>query len=149
MSTVTQLNKRVERILSKEEKTLSYLSEEEKINELLDNINYFKKFLNKRTEKLNELDEAFSTLTWFDVFSTDEEKKIESLIGRGLNLHKTSLLHYVALRKSFVNLNANKKELKNFKMALDNFEDTLFEVKDILFGVRKDPEFMSLLSKVG
>lgn len=148
MSTVTQLNKKVERILSKEEQAPTYLSEEEKINELLDNINYFKKFLTKRTEKLNELDEAFSSITWFDHFSSDEEDKIESLIDRGLNLHKTFLLNYVALRKSFAKLKANKKELKSFKLSLDNFEDTLYEVKDILFGVRKDPEFMSLLAKV-
>jgi len=146
--TIVEVNKKVEKLLSKEEDN-TILSEEERINEFLDNINYFKKELVKRATTLRKLEELFASLTWFDKIPSKIEKEIKALIERALQFHRGSLISYVHLRKGFGKLKVNKAEMKDFKDALDDFEDTLFEVDEILFDLRKDKEFVKLLAEVG
>ena len=147
--TLVEVNKKVEKILSQEEKESSILSDQDQINSLLDKINYFKKYLTERANEYRNLEEIFASLTWFDKIPDAQEKKIYSLIKRGLKLHRDSLIGYVRLSRIFGKLKANKSELKNFKGALDDLEDTLFEVNQILFEIRKDPEFDELFAKAG
>lgn len=146
--TIVEVNKKVEKLLSKEEENSAVLSEEERINRFLDNINYFKKQLLVRATKLRDLEDLFASLTWFEKITSQQEKQVKSLIERALQLHRGSLISYVHLKKGFGKLKVNKAEMKDFKSALDDFEDTLFEVDEILFDLRKDKEFVKLLAKV-
>jgi len=146
--TIVEVNKKVEMLLSKEEEKSAVLSEEKRINSFLDNINYFKKQLVERAAKYRDLEELFASLTWFDKITKAQEEKVKALINRALGLHRSSLIGYVHLKTGFGKLKVNKAEMKDFKSALDDFEDTLFEVNEILFDLRKDKEFVKLLSEV-
>lgn len=147
-STILNIGQEINEIISNSSSIPAKLTVEDEINRFLDDINKLRAKLVERTEKIKELDELFSKLTWYDLKNQEEEDLLQSVISKSLTFHNRSIKDFVSLRKNFWKDKICRDEITNYKDTLDDFEESVYEVKEIFFNLRKDGEFNDLMNSL-
>jgi hypothetical protein len=147
-TTISNIGKEVNQIISSSKSIPVKLNDEEKINRLLDGINDFRAKLVDRTEKIQKLDELFLQSTWYDIQNQEEEELLKSVITKSLSFHSKAIKNFVKLKNHFWKDNICRNEISNYKNALDDFEESIYEVDEIFFKLRKDDEFNNLMNSL-
>jgi len=129
-------------------KDIPKISEQEKIDKFLDDLNLVKSKLTERTEKINQLESLFTKITWLDLKNKEEEELLKKIISRSKYFYSRSIKHVVALKIKYWRKNLHRSEIKSYQDALEIFEETVLEVEEIFFSLRKDDEFNNLLNSL-
>ncbi len=130
------------------QKNSSKLSEIDKIDKFLDDINLYRNVVKNRITMTNKLDELLLSLTWFDADTLFEEKIIKLLIDDTKKFFKMFLDTYLIDKKYFSKHNLFKKELKELEIAIDDLNETITDVEYIFFDFRKDKEITKLFETI-
>ena len=128
------------RILSFDEKK-NPLNNEERINSFLDEINEFKKYINKKVKKLYNINDDIIRLTWFTDLDEECLMLINDLISSAKDLRTTLIRQYVSMdyirRKGIA-----KEEIKNFKNAIDELKEVYEDLESVFFFLPEIPDFI-------
>jgi len=145
-STISNIGTEITTIISSSKSINSKISEEERINKCLDHINLLKTKIVDRTNKLENLDDLLTQITWLEVEDQEEEKLLREVIEKAKKFHSKLIRNYATMKKDLWQKNICREEIENYKYALDDFEDSVFEVEEIFFYLRKDDEFNDLIN---
>ncbi len=141
-STIEKINREIIKSYS------NSLSEEERINEILDRINGKKKEYSYLTKSLNRLSALLAKITWLDDLSTSDEVIISGIIAMG----KASDIHFKRFYEEQFKLYSPKglfkEDLREMKKAIDSHRESVQEVEHIIFELRKDNDFKKLSSLI-
>lgn len=147
-STISNIGTEINTIISNSKKINSRISEQEKINKFLDHISNLRTKIVDRTNKLKDLDDLFTQITWLEVKNQEEEELLKQVIEKGKIFHSKLIRNYAAMKKNLWQDNICRTEIEDYKDALDDFEDSVFEVEQIFFSLRKDNEFNDLVNSL-
>lgn len=147
-TSILNIGYEINQIISSSKSGSGKLTEQEKINRFLDNMNSLKTKLAERTAIIQKLDELFCKLTWYDLQSQEEEVLMKSVISTSYTFHSRSMKNFIALKKAFWKDNICRDEISSYKSTLDDFEESICEVEEIFFKLRKDTEFTNLIKSV-
>lgn len=145
-TTISNIGSEISLIISKSKQIK--ISEEERINLLLDAINDFKKSINDRVEKIEKLENLYTKLTWHDITDPEDEELLKKLITQAKKFHSKSIREVAKLRTTFWPKNICRSEISAFQNCLEDLEETVFEVEEIFFVFRKDDEVNNLLESL-
>lgn len=124
------------------------LSEEDRINEILDYINDKKKEYAAFTKSLNKLSSLLAQITWLNNLSTSDEVIIRGIIAMGRASDKHFKKFYSEQRKIYASQDLFKDDFKEMKKGIDFHIETVQEVEHIIFELRKNEDFKRLSSLV-
>ena len=147
-STISNIGSEITTIISNSKNINSRISEQERINKFLDQINHLRSKIIDKTDKLESLDSLFTQITWLEVKNLEEEKLLKQVIEKAKKFHSKLIRNYAAMKKNLWQDNICRDEIENYKEALDDFEDSVFEVEQIFFSLRKDDEFNNLMNSL-
>jgi len=147
-TSVLTIGKQICEVITHDKIITPKISEQERVNRLLDAINLTRLKITKMTSKLTNLDELFTKLSWLNIVNSEEEILIKKVIIQAKKHHSSSLKNYILLKKTLSKDGICKIEIDNYKNAIDDFEDTVLEIEQIFFKLRKDNEFNSLLNSI-
>jgi hypothetical protein len=116
--------------------------DENRMNQLLDEINELKFLLNKKTEVINGLVESVEEITWINPDQIDEETllSINDIISILKDLHTTMIRQYVGLnivRKKGIAL----AEIKALKHSMDDIKEAYTDLESVFFFLPQMPDF--------
>ena len=121
------------------EEKKAFLSEE-KINALLDAILEFKRLFNKKTEKINSINEKIEKLTWFNDVNDENLISLNDLISSIKDAHSTLIKQYVSLNY-IRSKGIAKEEISNFKSAIDDLKESYHDLESVFFFLPEIPDF--------
>lgn len=124
------------RSFSYAEKKISFVPEEEPINEFLDAVNNFKSDIVSRTERINSIVLSLEKLTWGGEADDEVLMLINDLISSCKDLKSSLIRSYVSttfLRKKGI----AKKEIKAFKASIDDLQEAFDDLESIYFHLPK------------
>jgi len=147
-SSVLTLGKQICEVITHDKIITPKISEQERVNRLLDAINSTRTKINKMSSNVSKLDELFTKLSWLELANSEEEILIKKVIAQAKKYHTNSLKNYILLKNTLFKDGICKIEIDDYKNALDDFEDTVLEIEQIFFVLRKDDEFNSLLNSI-
>ncbi|HAT76313.1 MAG TPA: hypothetical protein DCS19_05590 [Flavobacterium sp.] len=147
-SSVLTLGKQICEVITHDKIITPKISEQERVNRLLDAINSTRTKINKMSSNVSKLDELFTKLSWLELANSEEEILIKKVIAQAKKYHTNSLKNYILLKNTLFKDGICKIEIEDYKNALDDFEDTVLEIEQIFFVLRKDDEFNSLLNSI-
>lgn len=124
------------------------LSEEERINKILDHINDKKKDYAHLTKSLEKIASLLTKITWIDNLSTSDEVIIRGIIAMGKASDKHFKKFYSRERRIYVPKGLFKDDFKEMKKAIDFHSEALNEVEHIIFDLRKENDFNELSTLV-
>lgn len=124
------------------------LSEEERINKILDHINDKKKEYSILTKSLEKLGSLLAKITWLDNLSTSDEVIIRGIIAMGKASDKHFRKFYSGQRRIYVSKGLFKEDFKEMKNAIESHIEAVNEVEHIIFDLRKNNDFKELSSLV-
>ena len=130
------------------QKNSNKLSEIDNIDKFLDNINLYRKEINRRIDIVEKIDKLLLNLTWFDANTLFEEKIIKLLIDDTKIFFKMLLDTYLIDKKYFSNHKLFTKELKELEFAIDDLKETITDVEYVFFDFRKDKKINKLFKTV-
>jgi hypothetical protein len=145
---VLTIGKQICEVITHDKIVTPKISEQERVNRLLDTINLTRSKITKMSSNLSNLDELFTKLSWLDITNSEEETLIKKVIVQAKKYHSNSLKNYILLKNTLSKDGICKIEIDNYKNAIDDFEDTVLEIEQIFFTLRKDDEFNSLLKSI-
>ncbi len=145
---VLTIGKQISEVITHDKIITPKISEQERVNRLLDAINLTRLKITKMTSKLTNLDELFTKLSWLNITNSEEEILIKKVIIQAKKHHSNSLKNYILLKNTLSKDGICKIEIDNYKNSIDDFEDTVLEIEQIFFNLRKDDEFNSLLNSI-
>jgi hypothetical protein len=122
------------------EKKLKIPTEEE-INNFLDKVLEIQKFLNEKSEKIEEINGLLEGLTWLNGIKETELLQINTLIGSAKDLLSVLIRQYVSLnflRKKGIAKDATKR----FKSSIDLLRENIEDLESIFFSLPKMPSFI-------
>ncbi len=147
-TSVLTIGKQISEVITHDKIITPKISEQERVNRLLDAINLTRLKITKMTSKLTNLDELFTKLSWLNITNSEEEILIKKVIIQAKKHHSNSLKNYILLKNTLSKDGICKIEIDNYKNSIDDFEDTVLEIEQIFFNLRKDDEFNSLLNSI-
>ena len=147
-SSVLTLGKQICEVITHDKIITPKISEQERVNRLLDAINSTRTKIIKMSSNLYNLDELFTKLSWLEIANLEEEILIKKVLAQAKKYHTNSLKNYILLKNTLFKDDICKIEIEDYKNALDDFEDTVLEIEQIFFILRKDNEFNSLLNSI-
>lgn len=147
-SSVLTLGKQICEVITHDKIITPKISEQERVNRLLDAINSTRTKIIKMSSNLSNLDELFTKLSWLEIANSEEEILIKKVLAQAKKYHTNSLKNYILLKNTLFKDGICKIEIEDYKNALDDFEDTVLEIEQIFFILRKDDEFNSLLNSI-
>ena len=147
-SSVLTLGKQICEVITHDKIITPKISEQERVNRLLDAINSTRTKIIKMSSNLYNLDELFTKLSWLEIANLEEEILIKKVLAQAKKYHTNSLKNYILLKNTLFKDGICKIEIEDYKNALDDFEDTVLEIEQIFFILRKDDEFNSLLNSI-
>jgi len=147
-SSVLTLGKQICEVINHDKIITPKISEQERVNRLLDAINSTRTKIIKMSSNLSNLDELFTKLSWLELANSEEEILIKKVLAQAKKYHTNSLKNYILLKNTLFKDGICKIEIDDYKNALDDFEDTVLEIEQIFFVLRKDDEFNSLLNSI-
>ena len=124
------------------------LSENERINKILDHINDKKEeyvLISKNLEKLSKL---LIKITWIDDLSVSDEIIIKGILTIGKEADKQFKKFYTFQKKIYTPKGWFKKEFEILKNAIDFHSETIKELEHIIFDLRKNKEFQSICNEL-
>jgi hypothetical protein len=122
------------------EKKLKVPTEEE-INNFLDQVLEFQRFLADKSIKIEEINDLLENLTWLNGIKESELMQINTLIGSAKDLHSVLIRQYVNLnflRKKGIAKTATKR----FKSSIDVLKENIEDLESIFFSLPKMPNFI-------
>ena len=147
-TSVLTIGKQISEVITHDKIITPKISEQERVNRLLDAINLTRLKITKMTSKLTNLDKLFTKLSWLNITNSEEEILIKKVIIQAKKHHSNSLKNYILLKNTLSKDGICKIEIDNYKNSIDDFEDTVLEIEQIFFNLRKDDEFNSLLNSI-
>jgi peptidoglycan hydrolase CwlO-like protein len=121
------------------EKKLKIPTEDE-INNFLDKVLEIQKYLNGKSEKIEEINNRLDGLTWLNDVNEGELKQINTLIGSCKDLHSVLVRQFVGL--NFLKKRAvAKAAVKRFKESIDVLKESIADLESIFFNLPQMPEF--------
>lgn len=120
------------------------LSENERVNKILDHINDKKKEYILLSKGLNKLSKLLIKITWLDNLSESDEVIIKGVITMGKEADKHFKKFYSNQRKTYATNGWFKEDFKELKEAIEFHKETIKELEHILFELRKKEEFKNL-----
>jgi hypothetical protein len=114
---ITRIAKTVGEFTTDENNCIS--SEEQKLNELLDSINSFKKALSEKTVKVKEINERINELKEYDQVDHACILFIRDVITSARELHSLLISQYISMNSIQVQGIA-KEVISDFKSAIDD-----------------------------
>ena len=124
------------------------LTEEEKVNKILDHINYKKKEFGNFTTNLKKLSDLITEITWLDDIKTSDEVIIKGLITMGKEADKNFRKYYSSQRRLYAQKGWFKDEFSKWKSNIELHIETVLEVEHIIFDLRKRKDFNELSALV-
>jgi hypothetical protein len=119
----------------------SKIPTEEEVNNFLDKVLGLQNLLNKKSEKIGEVNEKLETITWLNNIDENSLRQINILIGVAKDLHSV-------LVRQFINLNILRKKgiakdaIKKFKSTIDNLKDIIADLESAFFSLPQIPGFV-------
>lgn len=147
-STISNIGTEIKTIISKSKDITSEISQQEKIDMLLDNINKLKINLCDRVKKIKHIEDLFTQITWLDIQTPEEEILLKDLLAKSKSYHTSLIKNVVFLKSRLWRKNICRTEISEYKDSIDDFEDTLYEVEEIFFSLRKNDEFNDLVNSL-
>lgn len=141
-TTLDKLNREIVKSYS------SSLSEEERINKLLDHINDKKNEYSHLTKSLNKLSSLLIKITWLDNLSISDEVIVWGIVAMGKASDKHFRNFYVEQKGLYSSKGLFKDDFIELKKAIDFHLESVQEVEHIIFKLRKDEGFKSLSSEI-
>lgn len=120
------------------------LSNEEKIDSFLDQINNRKKEYRDLTDQLVHLSQLFSQITWLDDLTPADKVLIKGVITMGKEADVELKKFYASQSRLFGPKGLFNKELSELKTAVEDHIENVLEVEHIIFELRDDKEFKEL-----
>ncbi len=130
------------------QKNSNKLSEIDNIDNFLDNINLYRKEINRRIDIVEKTDKLFSKLTWFDANTEFEKQIVRLLINKGKEFYELINNLYITDKQRYKEHGLFYKELERFEISKDDLNETLTEVEHIFFELREDKEFNELIASI-
>jgi len=122
------------------EKTSS-ISTEDQINKFLDKILDVQKYLNVKSEKIEDINERLEGLTWLNDIDEDSLRQLNNLIGSAKDLHSVLIRQFVNLN-DFRKKGIAKEATKRFKSAIDTLKEIISDLESTFFFLPKMPHFL-------
>ncbi len=127
------------RILSFEEKKAA-VSDENKMNTLLDAILDLKKMISHKTEIIEELITELESITWIDESGKNELMLINDIVSSLKDFRSTLIRFYVSM--NFIREKGiAKTEINQFKNAIDDLKEMTNDLESRFFILPSMPEF--------
>ena len=120
------------------------LSENERVNNLLDKINDMKKDYIQLSENINKLSLLLSKITWLDNLSDNDEVMIKAIVVMGKEADNRFKKFYASHNRIFSPKGLFRNEFVSLKNSIAIHIETVFDVERIIFELRKSKEFKSL-----
>ncbi len=130
---------------SKEKKNLPGTNQ--LVNEFLDGVLELESLLQEKTDKINEVNQLFEQLTWYNNLDPDCLMRVNETIGKANELHRTLLLQYISL-EPLRRKGVAKSKVKAFKLALDDLHETCQDVEMVFFILPADDEFVKTTNEL-
>lgn len=124
------------------------LSEEERINKILDQINDKKKKYSILTKSIEKLGSLLTEITWLDNLSKSDEVIIRGIIAMGKASDKHFRKFYSEQKRIYVPKGLFKEDFKEIKKSIEFHIEAVNEVEHIIFDLRKNNDFKELSSLV-
>jgi len=124
------------------------LTEQERIDTMLDHINDQKQKYRSLTSKIQHLDSLLVKITWLDDLDEADEILIKGIIAMGKEADNKFKKYYAAQRRAFASKGLFKEEFRGLKEAIELHLESALEVDHIIFELRKDKEFKALCKLV-
>jgi GTP1/Obg family GTP-binding protein len=122
------------------EKKSKFATEEEIINNFLDKVLEFQKFLNDKSEIIEDINDRLEKLTWLNGISENDLMQINTLIGSAKDLLSVLIRRYINL--NFLRKKGIAKEaIKRFKSSIDSLRENIEDLESIFFLLPQMPEF--------
>lgn len=119
----------------------SPLNSEERINVLLDSIIEFQSLLEKKTVRINDINQKLEDVTWFNNLDEECLKLVNDIISLGKDLHSSLARQYAKMGK-LRNEGIAKKEIKALKWAMNDLKENVEDLDSIFFYLPNDPSFV-------
>lgn len=123
------------------------LSENERVNKILDHINDKKKEYVLISKGLYKLSKLLVKITWLDNLNQTDEVIIKGVITMGKEADKHFRRFYINQRKIYAPKGWFKEDFKQLKNEIDFHIETIKDLENIIFTLRKDEEFKSLCNQ--
>lgn len=120
------------------------LTENERINNMLDQINDQKQKFKSLSDRLKHLDSLISKITWIDDLNGADEVLIKGIIAMGKEADIQFRKYYAAKRREYAAKAWFKEEFRELKETIELHHESVLEVEHIIFNLRKDKEFKAL-----
>ena len=137
-TSVLTIGKQISEVITHDKIITPKISEQERVNRLLDAINLTRLKITKMTSKLTNLDELFTKLSWLNITNSEEEILIKKVIIQAKKHHSNSLKNYILLKNTLSKDGICKIEIDNYKNSIDDFEDTVLEIEQYYGALLKN-----------
>ena len=124
------------------------LTEQERIDTMLDHINDQKQKYRSLTSKIQHLDSLLVKITWLDDLAESDEILVKGIIAMGKEADIKFKKYYAANRRAYAAKGWFKEEFRDLKEAIELHLESALEVEHIIFELRKDKEFKALCKLV-
>lgn len=129
------------------EEKKTFLIDEERINNLLDNIIDFKNVLKDKTIRLNDINKRIESITWLNDLDEDSLMVLNDIISSAKDLRSSLIRQYISinnLRKKGI----AKEEIKDFKNSIDELKESYEDLESVFFFLPEMPDFIDTTRKL-
>ncbi len=138
----------LENITTKIVGSYSYsLSENERINNILDHINDKKQEYVLISKNLNKLSKLLIKITWINDLTASDEVIIKGILTIGKEADKQFKKFYSFQKKIYAPKGWFKQDFETLKNAIDFHLETIKDLEHIIFDLRKNKEFISVCNE--
>lgn len=139
----------IENITSKIVESYSYsLSENERINNILDHINDTKQEYILISKNLNKLSKLLIKITWLENLTISDEIIIKGVLTIGKGADKQFKKFYAIQKKTYAPKGWFKKDFEVLKSAINFHNETIADLEHIIFDLRKNKDFQLLCNEL-
>ena len=124
-TSVLTIGKQISEVITHDKIITPKISEQERVNRLLDAINLTRLKITKMTSKLTNLDELFTKLSWLNITNSEEEILIKKVIIQAKKHHSNSLKNYILLKNTLSKDGICKIEIDNYKNSSEELKNHL------------------------
>lgn len=129
------------------EEKKTFLIDEERINNLLDNIIDFKNVLKDKTIRLNDINKRIESITWLNDLDEDSLMVLNDIISSAKDLRSSLIRQYISinnLRKKGI----AKEEIKDFKNSIDELKESYEDLESVFFFLPEMHDFIDTTRKL-
>lgn len=124
------------------------LSENDRVNKILDHINDKKLEFVSISKGLQKLSKLLIKITWLDNLTESDEVIIKGVLTMGKEADKHFRRFFKNQKQIYAPKGWFKDEFKQLKIEIDFHLETIKELEHIIFDLRKDDEFKKLCNLI-